>query len=456
MKLFGLEITRAKATPTGSVADSPRAWFNLLRESWGGAWQGDVEVQQPKDILTFSPVFACVTGIANDLAKLYPRIVEEDADGICRPVAATVPQTAVLRRPNHYQTRVDFVAHWALSKLLWGNTYALKQRDARGIVVALYILDPKRVTPLVTDAGDIYYDIAADNISRLREKIVVPAREVIHDRWNTLWHPLVGVSPIYACGMTATLGNTIQSQSAVFFANASAPSGMLTAPGKIGEETANRLKRTFEEGFAGKNVGRLFVGGDDLKFSPLGIPANDAQLAEQLKWTVEDVARAFHYPLYKLGGAVPTGASVEALNLTYYSETLQPLIEQLEAALEEGLGLSPPRYVELDLDGLMRMDTKSKAEAEEKLVGAGIKAPNEARAGFNLPPVSGGESPLMQQQNYSLEALAKRDARDDPFASDAPKPAAPAGPPANDDEIDDAAQARETLAEIVKEALPCE
>lgn len=454
MKLFGLEITRASKAVVGSVPDSPRAWFSLLREAWGGAWQGEVEIQQPRDILAFSPVFACVTGIANDVSKLGLRIVEEGGNGVCTPVPANDPRTAVLRKPNHYQTRIQFVAHWMLSKLLWGNAYALKQRDARGVVVALYLLDPKRVTPLVTDAGDVYYDLASDNLSGIPEKLIVPAREVIHDRWNTLWHPLVGVSPIYACGMTATMGNKIQANSAAFFANMSAPSGMLTAPGKISDEVATRLKRVFEEGFSGRKIGRVFVGGEDLKFDPLGIPADKAQLTEQLKWTVEDVARAFHYPLYKLGGSVPQGATVEAINLGYYTETLQPLIEQMELALDEGLAIAAPRYVEFDLDGLMRMDTKSKAEAEDMLVGAGIKAPDEARARFNLPPVPGGKYPLMQQQNYSLEALAKRDASEDPFATGKSEPPT-AAPAANDDEIGDSAAARAALAEILKEAMPC-
>lgn len=48
-------------------------------------------------------------------------------------------------------------------------------------------------------------------------------------------------------------------------------------------------------------------------------------------------------------------------------------------------------------------------------VKAGYLAPNEARRRVNLAPVIGGESPLAQQQNFSLEALAKRDAKDDPF-----------------------------------------
>ena len=42
-------------------------------------------------------------------------------------------------------------------------------------------------------------------------------------------------------------------------------------------------------------------------------------------------------------------------------------------------------------------------------------APNEARMKRNMPPVPGGASPYLQQQNYSLAALDKRD-RGEPFA----------------------------------------
>jgi hypothetical protein len=55
-------------------------------------------------------------------------------------------------------------------------------------------------------------------------------------------------------------------------------------------------------------------------------------------------------------------------------------------------------------------------------------SPNEGRAKFDLKPVAGGDNPYLQQQNYSLEALAKRDAQADPFAPNtppAPKPAPP-------------------------------
>ena len=68
------------------------------------------------------------------------------------------------------------------------------------------------------------------------------------------------------------------------------------------------------------------------------------------------------------------------------------------------------------------MDTAALVKAEAEAVGAGIKAPNEARRRLNLGPTAGGSGPYLQQQNYSLEALAKRDAKEDPFTTNGTKP----------------------------------
>ena len=98
------------------------------------------------------------------------------------------------------------------------------------------------------------------------------------------------------------------------------------------------------------------------------IPAGEAQLIEQLKWTVEDVARCFHVPLFKLGGPEPVRVSVESLNQTYYSDCLQTIIESLEACLDEGLALPGGYYTEFDLDGLMRMDTATRYDTKSKAI----------------------------------------------------------------------------------------
>lgn len=391
------------------------------RDGFHRAFQQGVTPNEQDKLLSFSAVFACVGGIASDLAKMRIKLCKDEG-GIWTEVIANQPWLSVLRKPNHYQNRIQFSENWFISKLTAGNTYVLKGRDGRGVVNALYVLDPKRTFPLLAENGDVYYQLTRDPLSRLKDSVIVPAREIIHDRGNCLYHPLVGISPIMACAMSATMGNKIQENSAYFFQNKALPGGVITAPGKISQDQIDRIEKRYQEQFSGKGIGNVWVLGNEMKFDPITMTAEAAQLAEQLKWTVSDVARAFHYPEFKLGGPLPPYAgNSEVLLITYYTDCLQILVESMELCLDEGLELPSGIGTELDLDNLMRMDTASLYKSNTDAVGGGWMAPNEGRFRANLKPVEGGESPMLQQQNYSLAALAKRDALADPFNTQKPE-----------------------------------
>lgn len=413
MHIFGFDITKAKphpavaqhTTPVGGVGNG--GWYPIIHEPFAGAWQQGRELR-PETLLAFHAVYACVTLISADIGKLELQLMRR-VGNIWRPAIGS-PFSVPLREPNHYQTRGQFIEHWITSKLARGNTYGLKERDARGVVDGLHVLDPARVLPMVTSDGDVYYRLNADNLAGISDDVLVPASEIIHDRMNCLFHPLVGISPLYACALAARQGLAIQNNSASFFENGAQPGGVLTAPGAISKETAERLKKEWEERFSGANRGRLAVLGDGLKYDSITMNAVDAQLIEQLKMTAEVVCSVFHVPGYMVGvGAAPTYNNVEALAQNYYSQCLQSLIEALEQNLDRGFALPSDLRTEADLDGLLRMDTATLVKSLADGVGGGIVSPNEARRRLNLPPVVGGDTPYMQQQNYSLAALAARD-----------------------------------------------
>jgi HK97 family phage portal protein len=439
----------ALSPPAGTLGGG---WVPIVREPYTGAWQQNQEITAPSALAYFA-VYGCVTLIATDIGKLALRLVAQDANGIWQ-VTTNPAYSPVLRKPNRYQTIVKFVEQWITSKLTWGNAYVLKQRDARGVVSALYVLDPARVSPLIAPDGAVYYSLKRDDLTGVSEgDVVVPAKEIIHDPMVCLFHPLVGVTPLYACGQAATQGQTIQTKSEQFFRAGSHPGGVLTAPGEIGEEQAKRIKDYWQANFSGDNVGNVAVLGKGLKYEAMTVNAADAQLIEQLSWSAQQVCTAYHVPPALLDlGAAANVTDLESLLIKYHSQCLQSLLISFETSLDEGLELNAPYGTEFDLDDLIWMVTSVKVKAAADSIGAGALSPNEARFKyFGLGPVTGGDSPYMQQQNFSLAALAKRDA-DDPFSKPEPAPAAtPAtAEPAPPDDAADEQKFVETLAKSLE------
>jgi HK97 family phage portal protein len=391
-------------------------------------------------------LFGCIRLISSDIGKLRIKLMQQNPSGVY--TETTSPAfSPVLRKPNTTQTRIKFIEHWLQSKLQHGNAYVLKVRDNRRQVVSLRVLSPDRVQALVADNGEVFYRLRTDRMARVPQDVTVPATEIIHDVHMTPEHPLIGVSPIGACGLSATQGLKIQTNSKNLFANHSRPAGILTAPGAIGDDTATRIKTSWETNYGGDNYGKTAVLGDGLQYSSVATTAVDAQLIEQLNWSAADVCRAFGVPAYKIGvGEMPAYNNINALDQAYYSQTLQELIECIESLIDHGLEL-PARYkTEFDLSGLLRMDAATQATIDGEQIKSGILSPNEARARRGYLPVTGGETPYLQQQNYSLAALAKRDTSEDPFGTAQPEP------PAVDEEMPDE-DAEKSIRTIIRKAV---
>ena len=429
MRIFGLPIPFTGENRKGldSLPYNPayRYSYPIIQEPYTGAWQANREIRTDT-AASFHADFACKTLIARDIAKLRVKLVEKDKNDIWSEI--TNPAfSPVLRRPNEYQTRNQFWESWVLSKLSRGNTYVLKVRDNRQVVVALHVLDPMRVQPLVADDGSVFYRVSSDNLAGLETDITVPAREIIHDRMNCLFHPLVGTPPVFASGLASMLGLNAQRTSALLFENASQPGGLLIYPQSVDEVEQQRIKEQWEQRFSRVNIGRLAILTGGAKYEKIAMTNVEGQMIEQLKWSAEVVCSVYHVPPYKVGvGPLPTYNNIQSLNVEYYSQALQSHIEEIEELYDAALGLGwgEGMGTEFDTENLLRMDSITQTTVIRDAVGAGVMSPNEGRSKFDLKPVTGGESPYLQQQNYSLEALAKRDAQEDPFA-----PAKPPTPP---------------------------
>lgn len=439
MKVFGFSITREKAASLQSVSGWRDGWRRIL-EPFTGAWQQNVE-EKRGDLITYPTLYACIMRIATDGGKLPYGLRTMSRDGIWTPVT-NAAYDPVLRKPNGFQTANQFREYWLITKLTNGNSYILKRRDARNVVTDLYVLDPERVLPMVSDAGEVYYQLQIDPLNTLPEgypaaRLIVPASEIIHDRCITIHHPLIGIPPLAAAHWPALKNMKILRNATEFFANNAQPGGILTAPAGMTDSDAQAVKDYWATNFSGSNAGRVAIIGADMKFTPFAMKSIDSQMVEQMRYSDEQICQPFGIPPFMVGiGTIPSGLGVDGVYQIYYQNALQTHIEHMESLLDEGLGIKAPLGVELDLEPLLRMDEAKRADVEAKLVGGKIKTPDEGRKRFNLAPTGGGDTLWGQHQDYPLGTLAERnDLNPAPIAEPTPAPEPePIAPPELSDE----------------------
>lgn len=412
-----------RADPFPIARHKKSLFKTFIEDVFPGGFQRGIEISQA-EVSAHYAVFACETLIASDIAKLPIRLMYRASGGIWKESFNVAhPAYALLKKPNKYQTWSQFCEFWLLSKLATGQAIVWKEREGRrvweGKYIGLHVLRPDNVQTLVSDSGDVFYEIKRDKdnlTGQSEDRLILPASEIIHDRMNCLDHPLVGMSPVLAAGLAASQGLSIQESVARFFKNSANAPLVLSVPGTISDEDAKSLQTQIHDTIRGRNIDKALILEGGLKLEQSSYRAADAQVIEQLRWTAEVACGVFHVPPWKIGlGQMPSYNNVQALNVEYHSEALQSHINAMENLLDEGLEVEAPYGIDIDVRDLMRMDSLTQMQVLKDA--AEILTLDERRAELDRDPIEGGDTVYLQQQNYSVKALAKRDAQEDPFGT---------------------------------------
>jgi phage portal protein BeeE len=161
----------------------------------------------------------------------------------------------ILRKPNSYQTRSDFMLKAVRSLYLHGNAYALALRNHRFEIVELRLMDLRQSAPAVSgpgedpegnsvEGGEVFYQLAGNSVidyqlnrladcARVSEQLMVPPRDVLHislhsvDRYD--WpFPLIGDTPLSSVASSTATYERIKNQQDQFYAKQARPSAVLT------------------------------------------------------------------------------------------------------------------------------------------------------------------------------------------------------------------------------------
>jgi HK97 family phage portal protein len=350
----------------------------------------------------------------------------------------------LLRYPNSYQSISDFMLMLVRWLYLEGNAYALAIRNNRFEVEELHLFNSRMSRPQVIYDGtdqnaqaNIFYRLAGNQALNpiMGQQIIAPARDVLHIRLNPNParhpYPLFGEPPLLAAVSDLAIYQTIMQQQLAFYGNQARPSAVLSTDLVLDKDQVQALRDRWDEQSSNLGVGKTPILTAGLKVVPWGMPAKDAQLAEILKMSSENIALAYRIPMQVLGLGEHSFRSTELLMQSWIATGLGFALNHVEEGIGCFFGLKgqPDEYVEFSTDVLLRSEAKDRIDALARGVQGGIFSPNEAREKEGLDRVPFGDEPRVQQQVVPLSAAAAIPAAPGPHAPAAAPPAAPPKPP---------------------------
>lgn len=306
--------------------------------------------------LRLSTAYACTRLLADTVSTL-PIDSFIRRDGVRTPYR---PRPIWLDQPDPdlATSRDEHFTQVMVSLLLDGNAFVRVVRDPLGQVIALIVLDPKRVEVRRNRDFQIEYYL------RDSDKVLAKS-EVLHITEMRKPGALRGSSRIDELKEVFGLSAALDEFASRFFGQGSQTTGVIEVPGALSREQARDLVDSFEEGHKGLSrshrPGVLFGGA---KFNKTGVDPNEAQMLESRKMQVEEIARAFRVPLHMLSTAIPGAmsyASVEQNAIQFATYTIRPYLSRIEAAystlLPQGV------FVRFNMDGILRGDIQTRFSA---------------------------------------------------------------------------------------------
>jgi len=374
MKFLGLDIRRE----TRSSIEDPRVPVsaeNFLQ--FFGLGSTNLPNVTIDSALAVPAVWAAVAFLSRTLASLPLHAFRNTKEGPVR-ISGKL-ETVVHENPNDEQDGFKFRAYFWQQVFTGGRGMAWIERTPTG-VEALWPMDPKRVQIKRSGGRTIY---------RFDSK-EYPAADVIDVPFMLRADGLRHYGPIAMAAKAIQLALAMNDYASTFFAGGGVPPLALSGPLPQGPEALKRAMADIHRAIdaAKKSDKPIFPMPPGHELKQVGYDPEKGQMTEARRFQVEEIARTYQLPpvfLQDLSRATFSNAEQQDLHLVKH------LIGQWAQALEGEMNLklfgrfNSGRFVEHNLDGLMRGDFKSRIEGIVRGVQGGLLTPNEGRALENRP-----------------------------------------------------------------------
>ena len=340
--------------------------------------------------LTVPAFQAGVAFLSRSMAALPKHVYRNTANGPEKVSGGL--QTLVHEAPN---------AEWTSFKLwqyFWHQVFSV----GRGLIwiersgsniTGLYAMNPRRTQITRDGMGRTQYQ---------HEDKIYPASDVIDVPFMLRDDGLGHYGPVALGFKALQLALAMNDYASTFFAGGGVPPLAVEGPLPAGPEAmkraSNDIMRAIDAAKADKKPIVQLPPGYSLK--PIGFDPDKGQMTDARRFQIEEIARVLQLPpvfLQDLSHGTFSNTEQQDLHLVKHN------IAQWARALEEELNLklfgqrNGGRYVQHNLDGLMRGDFTTRMEGLARAVQTSIITPDEARALENRPAKGGNADKLFMQ-----------------------------------------------------------
>ena len=308
--------------------------FEWAYEIGGGTSTVSGEAINDDTAMRIVTVYACVRVLAKAIASL-PCILRETTDTGSR-IASEQPLFSILRHePNVEMGAKRFWSTIVACMTLRGVGYAQIVRNKVNQVAELYPLHPALTEPHRLDDGTLAFRTRQGQ-SEGQWK-VLSANEVLHFVFLSE-DGINAISPVRQARETLGLARAAEKAGAKLFGNGARPGGMLTGPVDLKPEQKEQAKDSWQRAHGGSNQGGTAVLAGDWKYTPLTLSPEDSQFIQTRVMQRTEIAAMWGVPPNMVGDTTRlSNGNWEQQNLSFVTDTLQPIVDVLEDEINRKL-----------------------------------------------------------------------------------------------------------------------
>lgn len=343
--------------------------------------------------LRVTAVWACCRIISEDIGKLPLKLQQEMPNG-SKKIAKDHPLYRLLfRRPNEWQTSMEWRMTMMLHALLGRGGYSYISRNrSTGEILELIPLMPNNVRPRQDSNWNVTYDVtdAAGRITTL-------LRDDVHVLHGLSWNGLSALEVVSQGREAIGLAMAAEETQARLHGQGARPGGIITTTATLSDPQVDRIKAQFAENYSGvANAFKTMLLDNGLKFEPWAMKGVDAEHLATRKHQVEEVCRLFRvFPaMVGFSDKATTYGSAESFLGAHVVHTLMPWVSLWEQAMSRDLltevEIAQGYEARFLMQGLLRGDSKTRAEFYESAISKACwMSRNEARRLEDFDPLPG-------------------------------------------------------------------